>query len=179
MNTSSGLLIPHMIGQVVAVCLMTIIGSLALLVTFTGVKLDPSLGSDFGSVFLAIGVLCLAMALAEVWFFFLIRDAYIHFKRKEVSETPLPPIPPVQHICSAQVRLHSMHCYSSAHIDLPSSKEENTYSKSLIHVEQKMSQYLFSNHQDAQLVTSECGHSIVKKILLKRMMKQSSTSQKR
>ncbi len=83
---TSLLLVPHMIGQIVGICIMTIIGAVTLLFTFTGVQYPSSLGEDFGTVFLAIAVLCLAMALAEVWFFFLIRDAYVHLKRKEEEE---------------------------------------------------------------------------------------------
>ncbi len=77
---SARLLIPHLIGQIVGVCLMTGVGALILLMTFTGTEFDQSFGPDFGGVFLAIAVLCLGMALAEVWFFFLVRDCYFYLK---------------------------------------------------------------------------------------------------
>ena len=80
---SSALLLPHLIAQIVAICLMTAIGALVLLATFVGVDFDPGLGSLFPTVALAIGILCLGMGLAEVWFFFIVRDAYHLFRAAE------------------------------------------------------------------------------------------------
>lgn len=80
------LIIPHLVAQILAIVIMTTFVAFTFLLIFVGKTNFKTfyIGEDFVSVYITMAALCGLMTLAEIWFFFVVKNCYDTIKSEKV-----------------------------------------------------------------------------------------------
>lgn len=80
------LMVPHLVAQIAGVTVITVFVSLTFLLIFVGRGTYKSfyVGSDFSTVYLTMAILSGLMTLAEIYFFFVVKNCYDRMRKEKI-----------------------------------------------------------------------------------------------